>query len=196
MPRPTPPHRYTPRGTSGGAKQALQRRPPGRRERRRARRRGPAGARALRPATRRAWRRASPAAGRGRRRARLTARARGSRVRLRRRWPVAAPHVHARRVAVARVHRPFASSRDSACARRPPARPPSSLRTATDARGRCARCPRSTAPNSIATTPSLISSEAIGPITCTPRMRSVLRSARIFTKPRRVAHARARGRWP
>src|SRR5947208_4178473 len=39
------------------------------------------------------------------------------------------------------------------------------------------------APNSIATTASVISSLARPPIECTPRMRSVLASARILTKP-------------
>ena len=48
------------------------------------------------------------------------------------------------------------------------------------------------APNSMATTPSEINSDAIGPITCIPRMRSVLRSARIFTNPAVLPIARAR----
>ena len=82
--------------------------------------------------------------------------------------------------------------RCSARACRRPAPPRGSLRTATGARGRCARCPRSTAPNSIATTPSAISSEAMGPMTCTPRMRSVAASARILTKPVVSPSARAR----
>src|SRR6185436_3122904 len=47
------------------------------------------------------------------------------------------------------------------------------------------------APNSIATTASEISSDAYGPIMCTPRMRSVRASASIFTKPTVSPLARA-----
>ena len=48
------------------------------------------------------------------------------------------------------------------------------------------------APNSIATTASAISSDAIGPMTCTPRIRSVDASAIIFTNPVVSPMARAR----
>jgi hypothetical protein len=48
------------------------------------------------------------------------------------------------------------------------------------------------APNSIAITPSAISSEASGPMMCMPSTRSVAASATIFTKPLVSPNARAR----
>ena len=57
------------------------------------------------------------------------------------------------------------------------------LPTASGGRGRCAPGLPRRAPNSIATTPSEISSEALAPMMCTPRMRSVCAQASILTKP-------------
>ena len=68
------------------------------------------------------------------------------------------------------------------------------LASTSDGRGRCGRCPPTTAPNSMAMAASAIMVPASGPRMCTPSTRSVLASARILTKPS-VARLAGRGRW-